>query len=73
MVPPRGGFYNTGGEWDVENIGVAPDIMVEMIPEKVIQGTDPQLEEAVREALRLLEKYPVEILPEPPAPVRRMR
>ncbi len=28
--PPRRSFYNTAGEWDVENKGVAPDIEVEM-------------------------------------------
>jgi tricorn protease len=73
MVSPRGGFYNTDGEWDVENIGVAPDIEVEMIPQKVIQGHDPQLERAVEEALRLLQENPVEIIPEPEAPVRYRR
>ncbi len=73
MVPPRGGFYNTDGEWDVENKGVDPDIHVEMIPEKVIDGRDPQLERAVEEALKLLEKDPVEIIPEPEPPVRVKR
>ncbi len=73
MVSPRGGFYNVNGEWDVENIGVAPDIEVEMIPGKVIRGQDPQLERAVEEALRLLEEDPVKILPEPDPPVRYRR
>ena len=73
MVPPRGGFYNTDGEWDVEDVGVAPDIEVEMIPAEVIKGRDPQLERAVEEALRLLEQEPVRILPQPEAPVRYRR
>ncbi len=73
MVSPRGGFYDTSGEWAVENEGVAPDIEVEMIPELVLQGRDPQLEKAVEEALRLLEKEPVRILPEPEPPVRHRR
>ncbi len=73
MVPPRGGFYDTDGEWAVENEGVAPDIEVEMIPQKVIRGEDPQLERAVEEALRLLEEEPVEIHPEPDPPVRYKR
>ncbi len=73
MVPPRGGFYNTDGEWAVENEGVAPDIEVEMIPGLVIQGRDPQLERAVEEALRLLDKEPVRIHPEPDPPVRSRR
>ncbi|MFO7922539.1 MAG: PDZ domain-containing protein [Bacteroidales bacterium] len=73
MVSPRGGFYDTDGEWAVENEGVAPDIEVEMIPELVIKGQDPQLERAVEEALKLLEENPVKILPEPEAPVRYKR
>jgi len=70
---PRGGFYNTDGEWDVENEGVAPDIEIEMTPKKVIEGQDPQLERAVEEALRMLEEDPVEILPEPDSPERAKR
>ncbi len=70
MIAPRGGFFNVDGEWDVEGVGVAPDILVEMTPRDVIEGRDPQLERAVQEALRLLEENPVEFKPEPPPPVR---
>jgi tricorn protease len=70
MIAPRGGFINREGEWDVENVGVAPDIRVEMTPAEVIAGRDPQLEAAVREALRQLEAQPVEFKPEPAPPVR---
>lgn len=70
MIAPRGGFINRDGEWDVENVGVAPDIFVEMTPADVIAGRDPQLEAAVREALRQLEAHPVEFKPEPAPPVR---
>jgi tricorn protease len=70
MIAPRGGFINLDGEWDVEGIGVAPDIPVEMTPREVIAGRDPQLERAVREALRLLDENPVEFKPEPPPPAR---
>ena len=28
MIAPRGGFFNLQGEWDVENEGIAPDILV---------------------------------------------
>ena len=74
ITAPRGGFYNMDGEWDVENIGVAPDIHVEMIPKQVIAGHDPQLEKAVEEALRLPEsqEWP-KVLPEPEAPIRALR
>jgi len=54
MVAPRGGFFNTDGEWDVEGKGIAPDVEVFMDPKAIIQGRDPQLEKAVEETLKLL-------------------
>ena len=68
MIAPRGGFFDVEGRWAVENEGVAPDIQVEMTPADVAAGRDPQLERAVREALRLLEENPVVLQPEPPFP-----
>jgi tricorn protease len=68
---PNLAFYNTEGEWDVENEGVAPDIEIEMTPALVIQGKDPQLERAVEEALKLLEQNPFEHTPRP-APIDRV-
>jgi tricorn protease len=73
FVAPRGGFFNVDGEWDVEAEGIAPDIEVRNDPLPVINGGDPQLEAAVREALRLLETDAVILKPEPPAPVRYRR
>jgi tricorn protease len=64
-------FYNLKGEWDVENIGVAPDIEVEYTPAEVIKGRDPQLERAVKEALKLLEQNPAPRVPRP-APIDRV-
>ncbi|HSG47241.1 MAG TPA: PDZ domain-containing protein, partial [Longimicrobiales bacterium] len=55
FVAPRGGFFNVDGEWDVEGLGIAPDIEVMNTPRDVAAGRDPQLEAAVAEALRLLE------------------
>lgn len=73
MTAPRGGFFDLEGNWEVENVGIAPDIEVEMTPKEVIQGRDPQLERAVEEALRLLEENPVKLKGEPAAPVRAVR
>nr|WP_288934979.1 S41 family peptidase [uncultured Allomuricauda sp.] len=73
MVAPRGGFYNTNGEWDVEGKGIAPDIEVIQNPKAIVQGKDPQLERAVQEALQLLETQEFIMKPEPPAPVRWKR
>lgn len=73
MVAPRGGFYNVDGEWDVEAVGVAPDIEVKQVPKLVIGGGDPQLEAAVKEALKLLQTQSVTLKPEPAAPIRWKR
>lgn len=73
MVAPRGGFYNLDGEWDVEGIGIAPDIEVMQNPKEVINGRDPQLERAVKEALELLKDYKSPILQTPKDPVRWKR
>src|SRR4029077_5521581 len=46
-------------EWEVENHGIAPDIEVELDPEAVRAGHDPQLEKAVEVVLAELEKNPL--------------
>ncbi len=74
FVAPRGGFFDVNGEWAVEAEGVAPDIEVRNDPAPVIAGGDPQLEAAVREALRLLDNGgKVTFEDEPPPPVRWRR
>jgi tricorn protease len=73
FVAPRGGFFDVDGEWAVEAEGIPPDIEVMNTPAEVAEGRDPQLEAAVAEALRLLETEAVELMPEPPAPVRYRR
>ena len=73
MVAPRGGFYDVDGNWAVEGEGVAPDIEVIQDPKLTTQGIDPQLERAVKEAMKLLENNEFELKPEPKAPVRWKR
>ena len=73
FVAPRGGFFDVNGQWAVEGEGVAPDIEVRNDPAPVIAGGDPQLEAAVREALRLLETEKVTLKDEPAPPVRWRR
>ncbi len=68
MIAPRGGFFNRDGKWDVENVGVAPDVDVENWPKDVIAGHDPQLERSVEEGLRMLKEKPVTRLNTEPAP-----
>jgi tricorn protease len=55
---PNGAVYGLNGEWEVENVGVAPDIEVEYDPALWRQGRDPQLEKAVEWLLAELQKNP---------------
>jgi len=73
MVAPRGGFYDVDGKWSVENEGVAPDVEVQQDPAAVIKGTDPQLERAIAEALKLMPTQVIELKPEPASPIRYKR
>jgi tricorn protease len=70
MAAPRMGFYTPEGEWAVENVGVPPDIEVEMTPKLVNAGRDPQLEKAIETILEELSKNPQKKTPKPPDPVR---
>ena len=70
MIAPRGGFFRRDNQWDVENVGQAPDIDVENWPKDVAAGHDAQLERAVQEALKQLEAKPVQrATKEPPPPM----
>jgi tricorn protease len=70
VTVPRGGFFNLQGEWDVENKGIAPDVVIDITPKDVAAGRDPQLEMGVQEALKMLKASPVILRKEPPPPVR---
>ena len=72
ITAPRGGFYDLQGKWDVENVGIAPDMEVEETPLSTKDG-DAQLVRGVVEALKLLDASDVRIVPEPPPPVRVRR
>ena len=59
LTAPSAGIYNPiSGEWEVENVGIAPDVEVEQDPALVRQGKDPQLERAVQIVLEELKKNP---------------
>ncbi len=73
ITAPRGGFFNTKGEWDVENIGISPDVMIEQDAKAVIEGHDPQLEKAVEVAMELLKTQEINLLPQPKDPIRVLR
>jgi tricorn protease len=64
-VPSSGVFNPATGEWEVENIGVAPDTEVDLDPEQVRLGKDPQLEKALEIVKAELARNP---LPKPKIP-----
>jgi tricorn protease len=68
VTAPSSGVWGPNGEWDAENVGIAPDIEVEHDPELVRQGKDPQLERAIKEVMAELEKNPVKKPKRPPYP-----
>ncbi len=69
VTAPRVAFFNTEGQWDVENHGVPPDIQVPFDPKLWREGHDPQLERAVQTALDELKKSPLPEPHRPPYPV----
>jgi len=58
VMAPREAIYGLEGQWEVENVGISPDVEVELDPKAVREGHDPQLERAVKLAMELLEKNP---------------
>ncbi len=73
ITAPRGGFYNTEGQWDVENKGVAPDVEVDNDPQSVAAGEDAQLIRAVEIAMEQMNSMNLGIIPQPIDPVRVRR
>ena len=67
---PQFGTNSIDGSWVVENVGVEPDIEVENDPRSVIAGSDPQLERAVDELLRIMRDEPKMLPDRPAAPVK---
>jgi tricorn protease len=59
ITAPRMAFWSPEGEWDVENHGVAPDVEIDLDPQAVRAGHDPQLEKAVQIVLDELKKHPL--------------
>ena len=58
ITVPTFRMYSTRGQWFDEGEGVQPDVEVVEDPTQMARGVDPQLERAIREAVRLLEEKP---------------
>ncbi len=68
VTAPSFGFFNAEGQWDVENKGQAPDVVVELDPKSMRDGHDPQLERAVAVAMQQMKEHPVPQPKRPPYP-----
>lgn len=65
-APDNAVFDPINNKWVAENEGVAPDIEVRQDAVSLSKGIDPQLERAVKEALKLLEQQgEIKITPPP--------
>jgi tricorn protease len=68
ITAPRWAIYGLHGHWEVENHGIPPDVEVNLDPQLVRQGHDPQLEKAVQVVLEMLKKNPPPEFKRPPYP-----
>ncbi len=70
VTVPTFRMYDPDGTWFKEGYGVDPDIEVVDDPAQLAKGVDPQLERAIQEVLKLLEKNPP-VSPKRPAYEKR--
>lgn len=71
LAVPAFAFINTKGGWDVEAVGVAPDIEVFDDPTKIQAGSEPILEAAVKHLMEELRENPTRTRPAPPTGPKR--
>lgn len=55
---PEFSFWFVDVGWNVENHGTEPDIKVDYLPQDFIKGRDPQLDRAIKEAMKRLKRKP---------------
>ncbi|MEZ4655025.1 MAG: S41 family peptidase [Candidatus Eisenbacteria bacterium] len=55
---PEFAFWFEDVGWGIENYGTDPDIEVEIRPQDYAHGSDPQLDRAIAETMKLLRKAP---------------
>ncbi len=65
---PRYAIYGLTGSWEVENHGIAPDVLVEDLPKDFAAGRDVQLETGVTMVLEDLKAHPLPTYPIPAYP-----
>ncbi len=73
VTSPRLAIFSPEGEWEVENVGVAPDIEVDLPTRLTAQGRDPQLERAVELVMAELAANPPRTVQRPAPDPRAVR
>ena len=66
ITRPEFSLYGLDSKWLIENIGVAPDVVVDNRPDLVVKGQDPQLEKAIDLVLQQINANPKKLPPTPP-------
>ena len=59
--------------WDLENVGVAPDIEIDILPADYAAGRDPQLDKGIQYLMDELEKNPPKKMVVPPYPDKSLK
>jgi tricorn protease len=59
VTAPASGIWGPDSHWDAENVGIPPDIEVDLEPAAVRAGKDPQLDKAIEVVLAELAAHPV--------------
>jgi tricorn protease len=60
VTAPSSGVWSPDGHWIAENVGVSPDVEVELDPALVRQGKDPQLDKAIEIIMDELARNPLQ-------------
>lgn len=70
ITAPNLAFWTEEEGFGIENVGVPPDVEVEITPADYAAGRDPQLEKAIEVIMDMLKKNPPKKMQRPPYPVR---
>ncbi|MEE9230835.1 MAG: S41 family peptidase [Acidobacteriota bacterium] len=68
--PEFGGWDPLGKAWRIEGHGVDPDVVLDLGPDGLINGTDVQLDYAIDYLMKEIAEDPPKLAPPPPIPPR---
>jgi tricorn protease len=71
LTAPDYRIYDTNGRWVVENVGIEPDIVVDLTPAEMARGHDAQLMKGIEWLMQKIQTEPWTQPKHPPFPVDR--